>query len=95
MKAMILAAGLGTRLRALTDNRPKALVEIGSRTLLEITLARLRAFGISDVIVNVHHFGDMIIEYLKTHNDFGMRIAISREEVLLDKIGRASCRERV
>jgi len=87
MKAMILAAGLGTRLRALTDNRPKALVEIGSRTLLEITLARLRAFGISDVIVNVHHFGDMIIEYLKTHNDFGMRIAISREEVLLDTGG--------
>ncbi len=87
MRAMILAAGLGTRLRALTDNRPKALVEIGSRTLLEITLARLRAFGISDVIVNVHHFGDMIIEYLKTHNDFGMRIAISREEVLLDTGG--------
>src|SRR5207244_3713016 len=74
MKAMILAAGLGTRLRPLTDNRPKALVEIAGRTLLGITLARLRAFGISDVIVNVHHFADMIIDYLKTNDHFGMRI---------------------
>ena len=65
MKAMILAAGLGTRLRPLTDDRPKALVEIDGRTLLEITLSRLRAFGIHDVIVNAHHFADMIIEYLK------------------------------
>jgi len=87
MKAMILAAGLGTRLRPLTDDRPKALVEIAGRTLLEITLARLRAFGICDVIINVHHFADMVVEYLKTNNNFGMRIAISREEVLLDTGG--------
>src|SRR5438445_700829 len=66
MKAMILAAGLGTRLRPLTDNRPKALVEIAGRTLLEITLSRLRAFGVGEVIINVHHFADMILEYLKT-----------------------------
>src|SRR6266571_9197061 len=87
MKAMILAAGLGMRLRPLTDHRPKALVEIAGRTLLEITLARLRAFGISDVIINVHHFADMVMEYLKTNDNFGMRIAISREEVLLDTGG--------
>jgi NDP-sugar pyrophosphorylase family protein len=87
MKAMILAAGLGTRLRPLTDDRPKALVEIAGRTLLEITLSRLRAFGVSDVIINVHHFADMISSYLKTHNNFGMRIEISREEVLLDTGG--------
>jgi NDP-sugar pyrophosphorylase family protein len=87
MKAMILAAGLGTRLRPLTDNRPKALVEIGSHTLLEITLSRLRAFGIGEVIINVHHFADMILEYLKTKDNFGMRIEISREEVLLDTGG--------
>ena len=80
MKAMILAAGLGTRLRPLTDDRPKALVEVGGRTLLEITLARLRSFGISEVIVNVHHFADMVVEYLKAHDDFGMRIEISRED---------------
>ena len=66
MKAMILAAGLGTRLRPLTDNRPKALVEVAGRTMLEITLSRLRAFDIREVIINVHHFADMILEYLKS-----------------------------
>ena len=83
MKAMILAAGLGTRLRPLTDSRPKALVEINGRTLLEITLTRLRAFGVNEVIVNVHHFADVVAGYLKSHNNFGMRIEISREDDLL------------
>ena len=87
MKAMILAAGLGTRLRPLTDDRPKALVEIDGRTLLEITLSRLRSFGVREVIINVHHFADMIVEYLKTNDNFGMRIEISREEMLLDTGG--------
>jgi mannose-1-phosphate guanylyltransferase len=87
VKAMILAAGLGTRLRPLTNNRPKALVEIAGRTLLEITLSRLRAFGVSEVILNVHHLADMILEYLKTNDNFGMRIEVSREEVLLDTGG--------
>ena len=83
MKAMVLAAGLGTRLRPLTDNRPKALVEIAGRTLLEITLDRLRRFGIREVIINVHHFADMMVEYLKAHDNFGMKIEISREDDLL------------
>jgi NDP-sugar pyrophosphorylase family protein len=87
MKAMILAAGLGTRLRPLTDHRPKALVEVAGRTLLEITLARLRTFGIRDVIINVHHFADMVVDYLQAHHNFGMRIEISREEELLDTGG--------
>jgi mannose-1-phosphate guanylyltransferase len=87
MKAMVLAAGLGTRLRPLTNDRPKALVEIGGRTLLEITLARLRAFGVREVIVNVHHFADLVVSFLKAHDNFGMRIEISREEVLLDTGG--------
>ena len=87
MKAMILAAGLGTRLRPLTNSRPKALVEIAGRTLLEITLTRLRTFGICDVIINVHHFADLILEYLKANDNFGMRVAISREDVLLDTGG--------
>lgn len=87
MKAMVLAAGLGTRLRPLTDDRPKALVEVAGRTLLEITLARLRAMGIREVIVNVHHFAEMVTEYLKAHDHFGMRIEISREEILLDTGG--------
>ena len=88
MKAMILAAGLGTRLRPLTDARPKALVEVAGRTPLEITLTRLRLFGITEVIINVHHFSGMVVEYLKAHNNFGMRIEISREdELLLDTGG--------
>jgi NDP-sugar pyrophosphorylase family protein len=87
MKAMVLAAGLGTRLRPLTGNRPKALVEIDGRTLLEITLSRLRNFGVGEVIINVHHFADMIVECLKTNGNFGMHIEISREEVLLDTGG--------
>ncbi len=87
MKAMILAAGLGTRLRPLTNDRPKALVEVSGRTLLEITLARLREFGVREVIVNVHHFADMVVEYLKKNRNFGIRIEISREEELLDTGG--------
>jgi NDP-sugar pyrophosphorylase family protein len=87
MRAMILAAGLGTRLRPLTDDRPKALVEVAGRTLLEITLARLHAAGVREVIVNVHHYADMIVDYLAAHNDFGMRIEVSREEELLDTGG--------
>ena len=87
MRAMVLAAGLGTRLRPLTDNRPKALVEINGRTLLEITLSRLRTFGIHDVIINVHHFADMVVDYLKKNDNFGMHIEISREEELLDTGG--------
>ncbi len=87
MKAMVLAAGLGTRLRPLTDRRPKALVEVAGRTLLEITLSRLRSFGIREVIINVYHFADMIAQYLETNDNFGMRVAISREEVLLDTGG--------
>jgi NDP-sugar pyrophosphorylase family protein len=87
MKAMILAAGLGTRLRPLTDDRPKALVEVGGRTLLEITLSRLRKFGVGEVIVNVHHYADMVVGYLRANNNFGMHIEISREDVLLDTGG--------
>jgi NDP-sugar pyrophosphorylase family protein len=87
MKAMILAAGLGTRLRPLTDHRPKALVEVAGRTMLEITLTRLRDFGVREVIINVHHFADMVVDYLKDNDNFGMRIEVSREDELLDTGG--------
>ena len=88
MRAMVLAAGLGTRLRPLTDKRPKALAEVGDRTLLEIALTRLSSFGIREVIINVHHFAEMIVDYLKANKNFGMRIEISREdELLLDTGG--------
>lgn len=87
MKAMILAAGLGTRLRPLTDDRPKALVEVAGRTLLEIALTRLKSVGVGEVIINLHHFGDMVVEYLRAKRNFGMRVEISREDVLLDTGG--------
>jgi len=87
MKAMILAAGLGTRLRPLTNDRPKALVEVAGRTLLEIAIARLKSVGVSEVMINVHHFGDMVVDYLKAKQNFGIRVEISREDVLLDTGG--------
>jgi NDP-sugar pyrophosphorylase family protein len=87
MKAMVLAAGLGTRLRPLTESRPNALVEIAGRSLLEITLARLRRFGVNEVIINVHHFAEMVQQYLADNKNFGMHLEISREDVLLDTGG--------
>src|SRR6266478_3758628 len=83
MRAMILAAGLGTRLRPLTDDRPKALVELAGRTLLEITLTRLRAFGITEVIINVHHFADQVIAYLNSNNNFGRMLQFLSENPAL------------
>lgn len=87
MKAMVLAAGLGTRLRPLTNDKPKALVEVAGRTMLEITLERLRGAGVREVIVNAHHFADQLVEYLRAHENFGMRVEVSREDVLLDTGG--------
>ena len=84
MKALIFAAGLGTRLRPLTDTMPKALVPIAGRTLLEYQIIKLREAGVRDIIVNVHHFPDMIIDYLRENDGFGCMIHISdeREELL-------------
>jgi NDP-sugar pyrophosphorylase family protein len=86
-KGMVLAAGLGTRLRPLTNDRPKALVEVAGRTMLEITLTRLREFGIQDVIINIHHYADLVVERVKAANNFGMHIEFSREDILLDTGG--------
>jgi NDP-sugar pyrophosphorylase family protein len=84
---MVLAAGLGTRLRPLTDDRPKALVEVGGRTMLELTLERLKRAGVREAIVNTHHHAEMIEEYLRANDSFGMRIEVSREDALLDTGG--------
>lgn len=70
MKAMIFAAGLGTRLRPLTDHTPKALVPIAGKTMLERVILRLKDAGFNDITINIHHFGEQIIEFLRTHNDF-------------------------
>jgi NDP-sugar pyrophosphorylase family protein len=84
---MILAAGLGTRLRPLTDDRPKALVKVAERTLLEIAIQRLKAFGVDELIVNVHHYAGMICDFLEANHNFGIRIEVSREDALLDTGG--------
>lgn len=88
MKALIFAAGLGTRLRPLTDTMPKALVPVAGHPLLEYQIRKLQSAGINDIIVNVHHFPDMIIDYLRENNNFGSNISISDErDNLLDTGG--------
>lgn len=87
MKAMVFAAGLGTRLKPLTDSKPKALVEVRGVPLLEIVLKRLIAFGFTDIVVNVHHFADQIIDFIEKSN-FDANIIISDEtDLLLDTGG--------
>ena len=87
MKAMIFAAGLGTRLKPLTDNMPKALVPLAGKTLLQWQIERLKAAGITDIVVNVHHFPDMIIHYLRENDNFSCRIAVSDERDMLLETG--------
>ncbi len=87
MKAMIFAAGLGTRLYPITKNKPKALAPFGNTTLLAYNLHFLHRNGISKFIINTHHFADKIDEYLKQNNNFGLDIEISYEANLLDTAG--------
>ncbi|MDP4225539.1 MAG: sugar phosphate nucleotidyltransferase, partial [Bacteroidota bacterium] len=88
MKAMIFAAGLGTRLRPITNSRPKALVEIDGKPLLQIAIEKLKRFGYNEVIVNIHHFGEQIIDFLKANHNFDIHIEISDErDLLLDTGG--------
>lgn len=87
MKAMLFAAGLGTRLRPLTDTMPKALVPVGGCPLLDITVRNLISFGVNHIVVNVHHFSQQIIDYLEEHN-YGISISVSDESCdLLDTGG--------
>lgn len=79
MKAMILAAGLGTRLKPFTDQHPKALAPVNGKSLLELNIRNLQQFGIYDIVVNVHHFADQIIATLKANDGFGSRYQISDE----------------
>ncbi len=87
MKAMILAAGKGTRLKPITNSRPKALVEVNGLPLLQLLIKRLVSFGFDEIIINVYHFADQIVSFLQHHNNFGIRIEISREGSLLDTGG--------
>ncbi len=83
MKAMIFAAGLGTRLKPLTDRMPKALVPVCGRPLLSHVIGRLKAAGYDDIVINVHHYADMIEDYVRSNGDFGVRIRFSDERALL------------
>ena len=87
MKAMIFAAGLGTRLRPVTDTLPKALVPIDGKPLLYRVVSKLKAAGITDFVINVHHFPDSIIGYTHEQNDFGVNVRFSDERDFLRETG--------
>ncbi|MDE5678799.1 nucleotidyltransferase family protein [Phocaeicola sp.] len=88
MKAMIFAAGLGSRLKPLTDTRPKALVTVGGKTMLEYVLLRLKEAGFDEIVINTHHFANQISAFLEANRNFGIKIHISDEtDQLLDTGG--------
>ena len=88
MKAMVFAAGLGTRLKPLTDSMPKALVSVCGHPLLYHTVCKLRDAGYDDLVINVHHFAQQILDYL-SQNDFGVRVSVSDESARLLETGGA------
>ena len=88
MNALILAAGLGTRLGDLTSDRPKALVEVAGRTMLEHQLQHLSAAGFDSFVINIHHFAPKVKAFLEEHDNFGLDIRLSDEsDLLLDTGG--------
>ena len=87
MQAMIFAAGLGTRLKPLTDTMPKALVRVGGEPLIKRVIMNLAAAGVDRIVVNVHHFAGQIIDYLKDNDNFGLDIRISDETARLLETG--------
>lgn len=87
MKAMILAAGVGSRLAPLTDSMPKALVPVGGKPLIGHVLDRMKSAGVTEFIVNTHHLAEQVEQYLSARRAEGLRIEISREEILLDTGG--------
>ena len=89
MNAFIFAAGLGTRLKPLTDTMPKALVPVGGKPLLYHVIEKLKSAGIKKIVINIHHFGDMIIDYVKSQNNFGIEILFSDERQMLLETGGA------
>jgi NDP-sugar pyrophosphorylase family protein len=88
MKAMIFAAGLGTRLYPYTSDRPKALVEVSGKALLQLAIEKIAKYGYNELVINIHHFGDQIIDYLEKNRNFGLDIKVSDErDSLLDTGG--------
>ncbi len=87
MKAMIFAAGLGTRLKPLTDHLPKALVSVGGKPLLYHVVRKLKAAGFTEIVINVHHFADSVVGYVHEQDDFGITVRFSDERDLLRETG--------
>ncbi len=94
MKALIFAAGLGTRLKPLTDDMPKALVPVAGKPLIFHVVNKLKACGFDDVVVNVHHFADSIIDYVHSQDDFGIKVSFSDERDMLRETGGGICHAR-
>lgn len=86
-QAMVFAAGMGTRLKPMTEHTPKALVRVGEKPLLEHVLLKLKKAGAAHVVVNVHHFSQQIIDFLRQNDNFGMEISISDESDMLLETG--------
>ena len=85
---MIFAAGLGTRLKPLTDRIPKALVSVNGIPMLQHVILKLKQAGFTEIVINIHHFGEQIISFLQAHQNFGITVRISDErEELLDTGG--------
>jgi Nucleoside-diphosphate-sugar pyrophosphorylase involved in lipopolysaccharide biosynthesis/translation initiation factor 2B, gamma/epsilon subunits (eIF-2Bgamma/eIF-2Bepsilon) len=87
MKALVFAAGLGTRLKPITDTLPKALVPVGDKPLLFHVVSKLKKAGISDITINVHHFADEIVDYVREQDSFGIDVHFSDERDLLRETG--------
>lgn len=87
MKAMIFAAGLGTRLKPITDSIPKALLPIGGKTLLQHQLEKLKAAGFEEIVINIHHFPEQIIRFCQENDNFGLNIRFSDEREMLLETG--------
>ena len=87
MKAMILSAGLGTRLRPLTNHIPKALVTVNNKPLIQHIIEKLIAFGINEIIINVHHLAEQITDFIQSKKFFDIKIEFSCETTLLETGG--------
>ena len=85
MKAMVFAAGLGTRLRPLTNDLPKALVAVAGQPMLQRVIQRLKADGVDEMVINIHHFGDKVVQFLEQNQNFGLTIHISDERQWSDQ----------
>ena len=87
MKAMIFAAGVGSRLRELTKDTPKCLMSLGTETILEHVVGQLKRAGVSYIVINVHHHAEKVIQFVQSHKNFGLEVTFSREQTLLDTGG--------